>query len=87
LILHGANNLPPVLEGLGVFDAELEGELGDRHEFEDCESAGCILKPAIDAAKHRDAASVHGLDVRAGGQSAQQCKSDYGFASLAGPSD
>jgi hypothetical protein len=31
LVFHGANDLAAIFEGLGMFDAEFEGELGNRH--------------------------------------------------------
>ena len=33
LVFHGANDLATVFEGLGVFNAELESEMGDGHGF------------------------------------------------------
>jgi hypothetical protein len=49
LIFHGADDLAPVFEGPGVFDAKLEGELGDGHDGR--ESTGCILRPSLDEVK------------------------------------
>ena len=32
LVFEGAHDLTPVLEGLGVLDADFEGQLGDGHD-------------------------------------------------------